>query len=171
MKDIYTIYEGLLGGMDSHLSVTNDDVKNLITLGSYIRIRAVRGCNESNAGVFNAQGLKQLTKDLPYIDDRIERGVFDKRNKIKMFANWISNLTVDQLDIGNSIDPSDNEWRKRFIKRLNVMCGAAGIFNNPFHTDVSTSSTKVTGNDTFEIMVYRSDKYTLGIKLIFDIIK
>ena len=89
MKDIYTIYEGLLGGMDSHLSVTDDDVRDLITLGRHIRLRVVVGCTEANANTLNAQALKIVTKDLPYIDDRIERGVFDKRNKIKMFANWI----------------------------------------------------------------------------------
>jgi hypothetical protein len=171
MKDIYNIYEGLLKGQDSHLSMSDDDVKDILKLGTYIKIRTVRGCNESNAGMFNAQGLKQLTKDLSYIDDRIERGIFDKRNKLKMFANWISNLTVDQLNIGYKIDPSDDEWRKQFIDCLNIMCGAAGIFNNPFYTNVSTSSTKVTGKDTFEIMVYRLDKYTPGIKFVFDIVK
>ena len=115
-----------------------------------------------NAGAHAYMGM-------PYTDDRIERGIFDKRNKVKMFANWICNISA--ADIGFDIDLTDDEWRKKFTNRLNEMCGATGIFNNPFFTTVYCVSVKATGKDIFEVMVWRQDKYSSGIKLVFDIIK
>ena len=170
MKNIIDLYEGLLKDMEDHLSMTDDDVKDMMTLGSHIKLHVVVGCTEANANLLNAQALKTVTKGLPYIDDRIERGAFDKRNKIKMFANWISNMTTTDLGL-DCIDPADNKWRGEFIKSFETKCGANGIFQNPFHTYVASTSTQKTGKKEFEVMVVRSDKCQVAFKLIFDIIK
>ena len=72
MKDIYTIYEGLLKGQDSHMSMTDDDVKAMMTLGTHMKLHYVQNCTENSAGMFSAQSLKVATKNLPYIDKNIE---------------------------------------------------------------------------------------------------
>ena len=181
MKDIYTLlsnikslktslYEGLLKGQDSHLSMSDDDVKAMMTLGTHMRLHYVQSCTESSAGMFSAQSLKVVTKNLPYIDKNIERGQFDKRNKLKMFANWLSNLTAEDLGI-KSFDLTDDNFRYELTKKLNTKIGCLGLFTNPYHTNIWVSSTKVTGKDTIDFMITRSDKVSSGMKFIFDIIK
>ena len=71
MKNIIDIYEGLLKGQDAHLSMSDDDVKALLTLGTHMRLHYVNNCTESAAGMFSAQSLKVATKNLPYIDNNI----------------------------------------------------------------------------------------------------
>lgn len=170
MKDIYNIYEGLLQGQDSHLSLSDDDLKALLTLGTHIKLHYVNNCTESSAAMFDARNLKLATKDLDYIDANIEKGQFDKRNKLKMFANWLSNLTAEDLGI-KSFDLTDDNFRYELTKKLNTKIGCLGLFTNPYHTNIWVSSTKVTGKDTIDFMITRSDKVSSGMKFIFDIIK
>jgi hypothetical protein len=170
MKDIYTIYEGLLKGQDSHLAMSDDDVKALMTLGAHMKLHYVQNCTENAAGMFSAQSLKVATKNLPYIDNNIERGQFDKRNKLKMFANWLSNLTLEELGL-NSWDLENDSFRQELTKRLQIKCSSNGLFTNPFYTDIYVPSTRATGKDTIDFMIIRSDKVSSGMKFIFDIIK
>jgi hypothetical protein len=170
MKDIYTIYEGLLQGQDSHLSLSDDDLKALLTLGTHIKLHYVNNCTESSAAMFDARNLKLATKDLDYIDENIEKGQFDKRNKLKMFANWLSNLTAEDLGI-KSFDLTDDNFRYELTKKLNTKIGCLGLFTNPYYTNIWVSSTKVTGKDTIDFMITRSDKVSSGMKFIFDLIK
>lgn len=181
MKDIYTLlsnikslktslYEGLLKGQDSHMSMTDDDVKAMMTLGTHMKLHYVQNCTESSAGMFSAQSLKVATKDLPYIDDNIERGHFDKRNKFKMFANWLSNLTLEELGL-DDWNLTDDDFRRELTKRLSIKCSSNGLFTNPYYTNIWVSSTKVTGKDTIDFMITRSDKVSSGMKFIFDLIK
>ena len=68
--------------------------------------------------------LKKLTNGLPYNNDKIERGQFDKRNKVKMFANWLDNTNL--TDIGVNINEltksnlTNKNWRMEFGKKVGV---------------------------------------------------
>lgn len=170
MKDIYTLYEGLLKGQDSHMSMTDDDVKAMMTLGTHMKLHYVQNCTESAAGMFSAQSLKVATKNLPYIDDNIERGRFDKRNKMKMFANWLSNLTLEELGL-DKWDLEDDEFRQELTKRLQIKCSSNGLFTNPYYTDIYVPSPRATGKGRIDFMIVRSDKASNGMKFIFDLIK
>ena len=170
MKGIYNIYEGLLKGQDSHLSMTDDDVKAMMTLGRYIKLHYVQNCTEPAAGMFSAQSLKIATKNLPYIDDNIERGHFDKRNKFKMFANWLSNLTLEELGL-DKWDLENDNFRQELTKRLNIKCSSNGLFTNPYYTNIFVPTTRATGKGRIDFMVVRSDKANNGMKFIFDLIK
>ena len=170
MKNIIDIYEGLLAGQDAHLSMSDDDVKALLTLGTHMRLHYVNNCTESSAAMFDARNLKLATKNLPYIDNNIEKGQFDKRNKLKMFANWLSNLTLEELGL-NSWDLENDSFRQELTKRLQIKCSSNGLFTNPFYTNIFVPSTRATGKDTIDFMIIRSDKASNGMKFIFDIIK
>jgi hypothetical protein len=170
MKNIIDIYEGLLKGQDAHLSMSDDDVKALLTLGTHMRLHYVNNCTESSAAMFDARNLKLATKDLPYIDKNIERGQFDKRNKLKMFANWLSNLTLEELGL-DDWNLTDDDFRQELTKQLSIKCSSNGLFTNPYYTNIWVSSTKVTGKDRIDFMISRFDKVSNGMKFIFDIIK
>ena len=170
MKNIVDIYEGLLKGQDAHLSMSDDDVKALFTLGTHIKLHYVNNCTESSAAMFDARNLKLATKDLGYIDKNIERGQFDKRNKLKMFANWLSNLTLEELGL-DRWNLEDNDFRYELAKKLNTKIGCLGLFTNPYYTNIWVPTTRATGKDTIDFMITRSDKVSSGMKFIFDIIK
>ena len=165
MKDIYTIYEGLLSGMDDTLDRGEADIETVYKLGNRIKLYNVRNCSDVSASILNANNLKKLTKDLPYIDDNIERGVFDGRNKIKMFANWISNINM--MDFGfTKFDFMDDNFRDEFGKKLNKLCNQLNIFNGEY-IKLFMPSTRVS-KVYFEIMVFHQSNMHKTFKLIFE---
>ena len=87
-----------------------------------------------------------------------------------MFANWLSNLTLDELGL-DDWNLTDDDFRRELTKRLSIKCSSNGLFTNPYYTNIWVSSTKVTGKDTIDFMITRSDKVSSGMKFIFDIIK
>jgi hypothetical protein len=150
--------------------MSDDDVKAMMTLGTHMKLHYVQNCTESAAGMFSAQSLKVATKNLPYIDENIERGRFDKRNKMKMFANWLSNLTLEELGL-DKWDLEDDEFRQELTKRLQIKCSSNGLFTNPYYTDIYVPSPRATGKGRIDFMILRSDKASNGMKFIFDLIK
>lgn len=165
MRNIIDIYEGLLKGMEDTLANGEADIEAVYKLGNRIKLYNVRNCSDISASVLNANNLKKLTKDLPYIDDNIERGVFDKRNKIKMFANWISNINM--MDFGyTNFDFTDDNFRDDFGKKLNKKCNQLNLFNGEYITLFIPSFhvNKV----YFEVMVYHQKNTYKTFKLVFE---
>lgn len=166
MRDIYNIYtEGLLRGMEDTLANGEADIESVYKLGNMIKLYYVSNCSDISASLLNAINLKKLTKDLPYIDDNIEKGIFDSRNKIKMFANWISNINM--LDFGYvKFDFMDDNFRKDFGKKIENKCHELKIFNNS-NVIAFISSTKVS-KVYFEIMIDDPTKLNKTFKLVFE---
>ena len=166
MKTLKTIlHEGLLKGMEDTLANGEADIEAAYKLGNRIKLYYVRNCSEYSASILNANNLKKLTKDLPYIDSNIERGIFDSRNKIKMFANWISNINM--MDFGyTKFDFMDDKFRDEFGKKLNNKCNQLNLFNGEYITLFipSTRASKV----YFEIMVFHQSNMHKTFKLVFE---
>ena len=165
MKNIIDVYEGLLKGMEDTLDRGEADIEAVYKLGNRLKLYNVVNCSDTSASVLNANNLKKLTKDLPYIDDSIERGIFDSRNKIKMFANWISNINM--MDFGyTKFDFMNDNFRDEFGKKLNKKCNQLNLFNGDY-TSLFIPSTRAS-KIYFEVMVYHLTNANKAFKLVFE---
>jgi hypothetical protein len=167
MKSLFNIYEGILSDIEQNISKSDIAIDKMYRLGNGITLKTVIGCNEANAKMFNASTLKRLTKNLDYTDDNIKNGIFDKRNKFKMFINWITNLTIEE--IGFPIEIDSENFRTKLSKRLQTLCDNEGVFNNPYYTQIFVPSIRATAKDRFEIMIHRLDNYAPGMKFKFEL--
>lgn len=170
MKNLKSVLEGILGDIDDTLSKSDKNISKFELFGHRFKLNRTTYISETTAGMLNAQALKHATKSLDYIDDNVERGQFDKRNKFKMFTNWLDHLSFDELEIKPTSDFNSDAVRKKLAETIELKCKSAGFFNNPYYTRVYYPSTRATGNDTLSIMIARTDKQSYCMQLIFDIL-
>lgn len=165
-----TLYEGILGDMESTISAGDDNVDKFITFGKrYKFIRAIVG--SASGSLFNSKALKQLTKNLDYISQNIETGYFEKSGKIKMFANWLDHLKFEDIDIKPGND-NNNDYRKELGDKILDHAKELGLFNTT-NIHLWCSSTRVTGDGHIDIVCGRTDKNSNSyvFKLCYEINK
>jgi hypothetical protein len=151
-----TLKESILSGIDTNLEQGNIDVKNVITFGKrFVFDRAVVGSN--SGGVLNMTSLKNLTKDMAYMSDKVGRGQFDKQGKVKMFANLIDHLTLTDLGIDILTNVDDN-FRKELTYKLREYCEDNNIFNRNDRVSMWVVSEVASSKDRLDIIVTRDDK-------------
>ena len=166
-----TLKESLLDDIDITMQRGEDFVKYANKFGYYF-IFDNCVCYEDIAGLFSMAALKKLTNGLPYNNDKIERGQFDKRNKLKMFANWLDN--TDLTDIGvniNELNKSnfvDKEWRREFGKKVEDYCVENNVFNKPDIAHLFTS-TAVVNNQNITLFIVNSNHMNKAIRLNYKI--
>lgn len=165
-----TLYEGILGDIDDTLSKSDKGIEKYAVFGKRFKLRGASFISEQTASMLSATGLKHATKGMDYIDEKIERGVFDKRNKFKMFANWISHLKFEELGINPASDFNDDKVRMQLAINLENICQSAGLFNNPHNVNIYLPSTRASGNDILRIMISHRTKISCSCQLIYDIL-
>lgn len=166
-----TLKESLLDDIDITMQRGEDFVKYGNKFGYHFIFDSC-SCYEDLAGLFSASSLKKLTNGLPYNNDKIKRGQFDKRNKVKMFVNWLDN--TDLTDIGvniNELNKSnfvDKEWRREFGTKVREYCMENGIFNKPNIAHLFTN-TAVVNEQNLTLFIVNSNSMTKAIRLNYKI--
>ena len=164
-----TLKESLLSDIDTNIERGNNDVEKVITFGKrFIFERAIVG--SASGDILNAVSLKKLTNGMDYMSDKIERGQFDKKGKVKMFANLIDHLSLVDLGV-NILDNTGEEFRKKLTVKFNKYCKDNNIFNNFDKVHMWVVSERATGKDELQIILARTDKYTNShmFKLVYKI--
>jgi hypothetical protein len=152
-----TLYESILSDVDANLERGNNDVEKVITFGKrFVFERAIVG--SASGDILNAISLKKLTNGMDYMSDKIDRGQFDKRGKVKMFANLIDHLSLADLEV-NIMGNTGEDFRKDLTVKLNKYCKDNNVFINDDKVHMWVVSERATGKDELHIIVARTDKY------------
>lgn len=150
------ISEGILSDIEDTLERGENAAQNLVIFGK--RYKFVLAHVGSAAGsMFNMKTLKNFTKAHPYINDKIERGYFEKSGKVKMFVNWLDQLNL--IDVGIDINGNDRDknFRKYLGEKIEQYCVDNNIFNgNGIHLWVSSFNTE----DGLDILVGNMNKHS-----------
>lgn len=161
--------ESILGDIDDNIGKNDNAVETIQYFGGNFKLLRAVNVSDITAGMLNANALKKVTKGMDYIDPNIKNGVFDKRNKFKMFANWVSNLKLSDLGFKyNDIDIRSRRFRWDLANELNKKCFDNGFFNNELYTNIYC--TNITGNE-LEIMLSRHDKINTAMKFVYELVK
>lgn len=151
-----TLYEGILADMDDTIKTGDTNIDKFEIFGKkFIFDRAVVG--SASSSMLNKLSLKKLTNKMSYMSDKIERGQFDKQDKVKLFANMIDHLSFTDLDI-YMIGDTGEDFRKNLTNKLNKYFEDNNIFNNIDRTHMWVVSERATGKDELHIIVARKDK-------------
>ena len=152
MKSIIELYEGsLLDDIDDILNSGDKEVEKYTQFGKLFSFYQIQYANESTAVFFNAPTLKRLTKGMDY---KINLIGFDSKNKIKMFVNWLDNVSFEDLDIDYQLlrDTSSEEFRQKLAKRIQAYGKDCGVFTPKYHIQVYCPSTRATGHEELRLM-------------------
>lgn len=169
MKDLKSVLEGILGDIDDTLSKSDKGIEKYAVFGKRFKFTGCTFISDATAGMLNATVLKRLTKNLDYMNTNIEDGLFDKRNKFKMFLNWIDHLTFDELGVNPDSTISD-QFRMDLSDAIESRCKKEGVFNNADHTVIYCPTTRATGKDNIRIFLHRSDRISTGVNLTYEIL-
>lgn len=151
-----TLYEGILADMNDTIKAGDTNIDKFEIFGKkFIFDRAVVG--SASGGILNKLSLKNLTRGMNYMSDKIERGQFDKQDKVKLFANIIDHLSFTKLDMYNT-NNTGNAFRQELSFKLNRYCEDKNIFNNIDRIHMWVVSEQATGKDELHIIVARKDK-------------
>ena len=164
-----TLYEGILGDIDDTLSKSDKGIEKYSVFGKRFKFTGCTYVTDTTAGMLNSSVLKKLTKNLDYMHSNIEDGIFDKRNKFKMFLNWIDHLTFDELGVTPDSTISD-KFRMDLADAIENRCKKEGIFNDADHTTIYCPTTRATGKDQIRLFLHRSDKMSVGVNLTYEIL-
>lgn len=166
-----TLKESLLDDIETTMNRGNEWAKHADVFGYYLVFDSCV-CYEDIAGLFSASSLKKLTNGLPYNNDKIERGQFDKRNKLKMFANWLDNLNLSDIGIKlnelNKSNLTNQKWRIEFGKKVEQYCIKNDVFNN---TDIAHlfTSTFMSNENNLTLFIVNTKHMSKGIRLNYKI--
>lgn len=165
------LYESILDDIDVQMTSGDEFQKHGDTFGYYFIFDSC-SCYEDLAGLFSSSTLKKLTNGLPYNNDKIERGYFDKRNKIKMFANWLDHLSLSDIGIKlNELTKSNftnKEWRKEFGIKVRKYCEKNNIFNKSNYAYLFTNTAVVNG-DNLTLFIVNWNNMNKAIRLNYKI--
>lgn len=131
MKSIYNIYEsvyeGILSGVEDTLTAGDAAAERFKSFGGMFKFDNCLCFAQANL-ILKATPLKAIAKGLKYHNDKIENGKFDKQNKFKLFANWLDNLTFDELGL-NPHEVGSQEFYTELGKKLTNLCIDKNIAN------------------------------------------
>lgn len=166
-----TLLESILDDIDVQMKKGDEFQKHGDKFGYYFIFNSCV-CHEDLAGLFSASSLKKLTNGLPYNNDKIERGYFDKRNKVKMFANWLDNLNLSDIGVNiNELTKSNltnKNWRMEFGKKVKEYCDKNDVFNKPDIAHLFTSTAVING-DNLTLFIVNIKHMSKAIRLNYKI--
>lgn len=152
MKTIYNLYEAsLLDEINDTIDSGDKEVEKYTQFGKLFSFHQIQYANESTAVFFNAPTLKKLTKEMDY---KIKLVGFDSKNKIKMFINWLDNISFEDLAIDYQLlrDTSSEEFRQKLAKHIQVYGKDCGVFTPKYHIQVYCPSVRATGHNELRLM-------------------
>lgn len=123
MKDIYTLYEGLLKGQDSHLSMTDDDLRYSFTFGyKYQQIKHAHFVKNvgklKDPKYLNKNKLKDLTKNLKATSDL--QKLYDSNNiseTLYLFYVWFENLDLSKFTSNGKFPEIHNDVQRNYVSQ------------------------------------------------------
>lgn len=156
--------EGLLGDVETTIKSVDDASERLNIFGRAFSFSNAT-CSNAMGEFFNLSGLKKQTKGMTYMNDKIERGQFDKKDKIKMFLNWVDHIKFEDLgysasELNRSIIDSD-KFRLEFPNRFAEYGIKCGVFNKPDKIHIWCPTARYTSRwaDEFVMFITINNSY------------
>ena len=144
----------ILGDIEDTINSGDKEVDKFTQFGKLFSFDQIQFASDSTAVFFNAPILKKLTKGMDYINDKINLGWFDSKNKIKMFVNWLDHISFEDLDIDYKLlrDTSSEEFRQKLAKHIKIYGIKCGVFTQKYHVQVYCPSIRATRHDELRLM-------------------
>lgn len=166
-----TLYEGMLADMEDILDKGEEDIKKYETFG--YRFTFVSAITSTKAaGMFSVLALKKVTKNInDFINSKVEKSIFDSKQRGQMFVNWIDHMSFKELGIDinkynlSNITNSNQEVLKVLTNAIRKKCLENDIFNSPKNIDLYVLKNSHT--DCFEIFISDRTKYSAQYMMKF----
>ena len=144
----------LLGDIEDNIDLGDKTIEKYTVFGKLFKFDNIQFASSSTAVFFNAPTLKRLTKGMDYINDKINAGWFDSKQKIKMFLNWLDHISFEDLEIDYQLlrDTSSEEFRQKLAKSIQNYCKDYGVFTPQYNVQVYCPSIRATGRDELRLM-------------------
>lgn len=155
-----TLYESILDDIEINLEKGEVDLKKVTTFGHMFDLTTVQNCSDFTAQMFSIRGLKAATKGMDYINDKVARGRFDSKSKLKLFCKLLDNINLN--DLGLTFTKLDDDFRKNFAVALQAYCNKLKVFNNT-NVDIFCPSSAVCAED--ELRIFLDQLYKPGIDI------
>ena len=155
-----TLYESILDDIDTNLEKGEDDLKKVTTFGYIFDLTTVQNCSDFTAQMFSIRGLKAATKGMDYINDKVARGRFDSKSKLKLFCKLLDNIQLN--DLGLTFTKLDDNFRRDFAIRLQEYCNKLKVFNNT-NVDIFCPSGAVC--EEGELRIFLDQLYKPGVDI------
>lgn len=166
-----TLYEGILADMEDILDKGEEDIKKFETFGyRFTFVNAITSTKAS--GMFSVLALKKVTKDIKdFINLKVERSIFDSKQRGQMFVNWLDHMSFEELGIDinkynlSNITNSNQEVLKELTKAIRKKCLENNIFNSPKNIDLYVLKNR--HDNCIEIFISDRTKYSASYMMKF----
>lgn len=155
-----TLYESILDDIDTQLDTGDKDIKKATTFGYMFDLKVVQNCSDFTTQMFSIRGLKNATKGMNYINDKVARGRFDSKNKLKLFCKLLDNIDLNEL--GVTFTKLDDNFRKEFAVKLQEYCDKLKVFNN---TNVDIFCPSSAACEDGELRILLNQLYNPGVDI------
>ena len=159
-----TLYEGILADMEDILDKGEEDIKKYETFG--YRFTFVNAITSTKAaGMFSVLALKNVTKNIKdFINLKVERSIFDSKQRGQMFVNWLDHMSFEELGIDinkydlTNITNSNQEVLKELTKVIRKKC---------LENDIDLYVLKNRHDNCIEIFISDRTKYSASYMMKF----
>lgn len=155
-----TLYESILDDIDTQIEKGDEDIIKTTIFGHMFDLTTVQNCSDFTAQMFSLRGLKTATKGMDYINDKVARGRFDSKSKLKLFCKLLDNINL--TDLGLTFTKLDDDFRKNFAVALQAYCNNNKVFNNN-NVDIFCPSGVVCENN--ELRIFLDQLYKSGVDI------
>lgn len=163
-----TLRESLLGDLEDNLKAGVEMAKNYTLFGSRFKfLRCV--CNARCATVLDAINLKRVTKNMNYMHEEMENHNFMNNPKLKLLANFIDHIDLNEFDINIHDNPNTEQFRKNIGSKLKEYIIDNKLISKEDKFHIFAPSINVTGTDEFELIVVRTDSVGVMTKFRYKI--
>ena len=179
-----SLKESLLSDIDNSLKQGDKDIKNYDCWGRVFKLKKTM-FDPSSTNVFSLDSLKELTKNMKFINDNTEMiekhsvAVASVDKKGKMFANWVDHLNLNDLNLtysdlkklSSKSSKITDEIINKIIINLTELCKQNDIFklSKPVHINISYVRGPNEQND-LELIIWHHKKVS-NIRVIKNTIK
>lgn len=164
-----SLKESLLGKTTDKTNTIKDTIYKLQYFGNVFKLKNCKRLSSKTLQGISVKGMKELTKGMDYLDDNVERGIFDRQNKGRMLCNFIDHIDLAEWGFVNVDWKNDRTKRTEFGERLNETLKSRGGFNSKCRCWISSLSFR----DSNELIImFENGKYaTVGdtFSLVFEL--
>jgi hypothetical protein len=123
-----TLKESILNKTKDRVGGIGEIIDRQTIFGNQFQLKDVRRLRDKNISCLSAKGLKEVTKGMDFIDDKVERGIFDRANKVRNLINFIEHINLIEWGFGG-VNWSNDKVRGEFGEKLNNTLKELGCFN------------------------------------------
>ena len=119
-----TLKESLLDNTKNKVAASKELVDNML-FGKIFRFKEVTNLNDNSVDEISEKVLKNITKDMDYINTWLKSMKFN--SKVKMLCNYIEHINVAEWGF-EDVDWEDKKVQVKFCEKLNDTLHKLNVF-------------------------------------------